>query len=44
MSTSWSFIGDPVGPEAESNYTSLVSFDLFSYRHIKQVKISEDLA
>lgn len=42
FSTSWTCTGDPRDPSDSSFvYDCTILFDLFSYRHIKEVKIGE---
>lgn len=43
LSTSWTCTGDPRDPSDSSFvYDCTVSFDLFSFRHIKEVRIGEN--
>eukprot|EP00752_Nemacystus_decipiens_P014959 g13318.t1 len=39
LSTTWSCTGDPLGPDEEF-YDCSIYFNLYSYRHVKQVKIA----
>lgn len=43
MSSVWQCSGDPEGTDDDyyDNYDCYVTFDLFSYRHIKQVRIGK---
>ena len=43
MSTAWTCTGDPTEPDS-GFFECTLRFSMFSYRHIKQVKIGEALA